>query len=49
MATNLRLHWRLQKTHGKFDRNVGVLCIYFMIPRNMHWDVKWVHERYNKF
>jgi hypothetical protein len=27
---------------------MDVVCIYCVIPRNMHLDVEWVHERYNK-
>jgi hypothetical protein len=33
----------------KFDKNLYVLCIYCMIPRNMLLDVERVHECYNKF
>ncbi|SAM05765.1 hypothetical protein [Absidia glauca] len=32
----------------KFDKDMDVPRIYCMIPRNMHLDVEWVHERYNK-
>jgi hypothetical protein len=32
----------------KFDKDMDVPCIYCTIPRKMHLDVEWVHERYNK-
>ncbi|SAL97029.1 hypothetical protein [Absidia glauca] len=32
----------------KYDKDMDVLCIYCIIPKNMDLDVEWVHERHNK-